>query len=120
MSKLREWFPDAHFIHPMSDPLRWIQKASLVLAHRNSTTVLDAIACGKKSILMNFDRFPSCYDEGYFGRFAVEAHSPQECVDALRSEERLDCENYHRDAADYIVLGSASERIDRILHNRSV
>lgn len=114
---LKNMFPKATFANPMDDPLPLIQGAEKVLTHRNSTTVIDAIACGKISILLNYpEHDTSFYRRGYFKEFAIETDSPQHCIDTLLSEKRLSIsDNYIEKAKPYIYLGDASMRIKNII-----
>lgn len=106
---------DTEVIDPAENPLDHICKCSKVLTHRNSTTVLDAIACRKPVVLMNFDGVSqSCYPEGHFGPFARESHSRSECELWLK-DNRLPIANYDEKASRYVVLGDASDRITSII-----
>ncbi len=120
---LRQWFPKAKIQDPKDDPFPLIAGSKKVLTHRNSTVVLDAIAHGKETVLVNFIRNSSHYQRGYFGKFARESDSPSQCIKLLSdesSEPVLD-EEYVNKAKEYIHLGSASERILSIItHGSSI
>lgn len=107
IGQLRELFPRAIIADTGDSALDLIQESSKVLTHRNSTTVLDAIACGKQSVLMSQT---SSYPVGYFGKFADEVSSMTEYVKCL-STPSVDIEDYYHKARKYILLGNASQRI---------
>ena len=118
---LKNLFPKATVASPLSSSLSLIQKSTKVLTHRNSTTVLDAIACGKKAILTDFlgeDR--SFFKRGYFGEFAVENNWPKDCFKSIEAEYIVDYENYTERARDHIYLGNASQRIVNILRQDGI
>jgi hypothetical protein len=108
---LKQMFPQADILPVDDDPLDFIQQSCAVLTHRNSTTVLDAIACGKPVILMNFEKFDhSFYPKNYFlcknKSFAHECNDLNECIMALISPAIMDCshEEYRHRAYNYIYL----------------
>ncbi len=109
---LRNIFPEAEFRDPQDDPLPIVAGASKVLTHRNSTTVLDAIAHGKITVLMNFEKEDwSVYNKEYFGDFALESETPHQCFDNVISDEVLDLDDYIERARRYVYLGDASQRV---------
>jgi hypothetical protein len=128
LKQLKRFFPKAEFIPPPDDPLPWIARCNKVLTHRNSTTVLDAIAHGKLSVLANFERqnareddealnarpfLTSFFPRDHFGEFALESVTHDICKENLKKEVRLSTENYIERAKKYIYLGNASERLAR-------
>ena len=119
VSQLAKFFPDAEIISPNFDPLPLIQKSSKVLTHRNSTTVLDAIACGKPVVLNNFIGYTkSFFPKNYFCEFTKESDWPPDCVTNLQSEFDVDYDNYHERARPFIRLGNASKRILSIIQGK--
>ena len=81
-----------------------------MLTHRNSTIILDAIACGKQVVTMNFDVMPSSYSKGHFNGFALESDSPDHCLHNLTRPVNLP-DDYDDKARKHILLGNASRRI---------
>ena len=110
---LHEWFPEAVFIDQSENALTHIQQSDLVITHRNSTSVLDAIACGKKAILINFNNIiTSFFNNGYFKDFAVECDNAQSCLKYCSKYQVGHIANsYIEDAKPYLYLGDASKRI---------
>jgi len=117
VSLLKMLFPKAIFIDPSDDPFKWIKQCNKVLTHRDSTVVLDAIAHGKLTVLMNFDDEKVFFNRGYFGDFAVESSSAKNCFTHLQSDLYLRYNDYIKKVKKYIYLGNASRRILDILEN---
>lgn len=117
ISGLKQMFSFAEFSDPKNDPICLIKKSYAVLTHRDSTTVLDAIACGKKSFLINFkNQHRSFYKAGYFSNFAVENGWPDECKDRIQSYVAGELpDNYEMLSKPYLYLGNSSERILAII-----
>lgn len=114
---LEKLFPIAKHVDKKENPFKYIKNASSVLTHRNSTTVLDAIAHKKQTILMNFDDYPSYFPIFYFADFAIESERPQECIEFLK--HKFDpIANYEEKAKEFIVLGNASKRILDYISNK--
>lgn len=115
---LKKWFRGATFVDPALDPFPFIAKCKAVLTHRDSTVVLDAIAHGKKTILMNFDGgLRSFYPRFYFGSFATESSNMsdlQRNIDTISGNEIID-EKYVQSARQYVYLGNASERVYNVM-----
>ncbi len=110
---LKKIFPNARYADPQADPLALIQKSSKVLTHRNSTTVIDAIACRKLSILINHGPYDaSFFRRGYFGQFALEINTPDDIVSAGTLEIGDD---YIQKAEPYICLEPSAPKIKNIL-----
>jgi len=107
---LRDLFPNARFINSKDNPLVHVAKCKSVVTHRNSTTVLDAIACHKMTILIEA---PSFFRKGYFGPFAHEAKTVQDVV--IGTDRGIQVYNYDEEAYPYIYLGNASKRIAEII-----
>ena len=112
---LRDLFPNATFIKQSDNPLVHIPQSYKVLTHRNSTSVLDAIACRKPVVLMNFGILLSYYKKGYFGDLAIESGYLGGCVENLTTKQEVSEYNYIERARPYIYLGNASRRIERII-----
>lgn len=111
---IKEWFPNAFFIDPQEDPIYWILKSSKVLTHRDSTTVLDSIACKRTVILTNsIGNDKSYYCKGYFKDFAVECDSVRRLEESMNDLKEFTNEK----SDDYILLGNASEIILREMYN---
>jgi len=103
------------FINPKEDPLPIIANASKVLTHRNSTTVLDAIACHKSVVLMDtVEEDRAYFKRGHFGEFALESDILDQIQSNLKSDYKEPAD-YTAKAKKYIYLGNASERIARIV-----
>ena len=114
--ELEKIFTNAKFLEPEADPLPTIQESSAVLTHRNSTTVLDAIACGKMSVLVNFtDALQSSFKRHYFEEFATENYNSTQCIESLKSHKKLQYANYINRAKPYIYLGNCSGRIQKLI-----
>jgi len=111
---MRNTFPGAKFADPELEPLPLVAKASHVITHRDSTTVLDAIACGKPSVLLNFVG-SSFFPKGYFEEFAIECDTSYECKKALMQSVLIEYTDYVNRARPYIYLGNASARIAALL-----
>jgi len=109
---LKGMFPNAQFIDVHDDPLPYVLRCKSVLTHRNSTTVLDAIACHKLSVIMDK---PSFYKKGYFGPFAYEALNMKDVI--LGFDKEVEVYNYEEEAYPYICLGNASERIRNVVQS---
>lgn len=107
---LQRLFPKAHFSDPTLSSIELIGQSRKVLTHRNSTAILDAIACGKQTVIMNLDVLPSFYLKGYFGDFALESDSVDHCLYNLNKITELPIE-YENEARKYIYLGNASHRM---------
>lgn len=109
---LKQMFPKATFRDVEESALGLVQSADKVLTHRNSTAVLDALACGKKAVLMNFLKWDkSYYHRDYFAPFAVESESPDHCLHNLTCDDDVDLDDYVDKAKPYIFLGNASARV---------
>jgi len=115
ISALRKMFPTAQMTDPKADPLPLILKSSHVLTHRDSTTIMDAIACGKPSILLNFKGIRSIFPKGYFGDLAFDCETLEECRSALVSTPFEVNEYYAQKAKPHLYLGNASARIAALL-----
>ncbi len=114
VNALKWLFPGAQFADVQDSALSLIAQSGRVLTHRDSTVVLDAIACRKQTVLI-FD-FPSFYPKGYFKEFAIESNSFNDCVNKLHSNIR-DIVDYEKKAAEFLILGNASKRISDIVLN---
>jgi len=115
--ELKSLFPKALFRYQKCKSVDLVKCATKVLTHRNSTTVLDGIACGKPVVLMNFGKYDkSYYNKGYFKDFALESDSPDHCIHNLKSKVIVKESGYQDRAREFIALGNASLRIiDNIL-----
>lgn len=110
---LRNIFPKAQFADPKLHPFKLINGASKVIASRNSTVVLDAIAHGKMVVLTDLKLNDVCYfKRGYFKEFAVESEDAKDFFDnVLQSNKMINDINYQSRANRYIMLGNATSRI---------
>lgn len=108
---LKKLFPNSTHVDRKDDPFNHIRYCKAVLTHRNSTTILDAIAHGKLSVLLNGNSYPSYFPMFYFADFTIESDRIQECLEFLKYDIKLDYDNYQEKAAEFIVLGNASKRI---------
>lgn len=120
IKQLKRFFPEAELIDPKASALELVQKSRMVLTHRDSTTVLDAIACGKPSVLMNFHGFNSFFSRGHFGKFATETVSYEDCVAKIKVDRELDYSDYVDRAKEYLVLGEAGVRIKEAIEGSNV
>jgi len=112
---LRKLFPTAKMADPKADPLPLILKSSHVLTHRDSTTIMDAIACGKPSILLNFKGIRSFFPKEHFGDLAIECETVGECKLALSSTPFEVNTEYAQRVKPHLYLGNASMRIASLL-----
>ena len=110
---LRKIFPSAEFIEPEAPVLDAIADAKCVLTHRNSTVVLDAIACRKQVVLMNFSG-DSYYRTGHFAPFAVESSNFEECMRNLAKEPEVILD-YEKRARSHLALEGASKKIEQLI-----
>jgi len=116
VNRLKKMFPNAEFGDPQDDALSLIAKASKVLTHRSSTIVLDAIANGKISVLINFrNDYPSHLRRYYFNEFAMESYTPDQCIQHLKSDAVIHLDKYVGRAKPFIFLGNASRRIMKLM-----
>jgi len=121
IQSLYDLFPKAQFISPKEDPLPLIAKSKKVLTHRNSTVILDAIANGKITVLMNFlgpdkIKIRSSYPRGKYNEFTLESYNKDHLINNLNSNIEIDIKDnidgtYIKRANNYIRLGNASKRI---------
>lgn len=109
---LQEFFPYATFIDRSDDPLRWIAKCQKVVTHRNSTTVLDAIASKKPVILINIDDESSFFPNGYFGDFTKEISNVNDLITHVMSK----IEFSENSTDDHIITDNSSVRIFSAIH----
>ena len=116
---LQNIFPKAQFVDPMLDPFPFIQYARKVIASRNSTIVLDAIAHRKITVLTDFRKHDDCFfKRGYFGKFALESDDRDHFIRNLQSNVKLEHgTGYVERAKKYIYLGNASERVVGIIRH---
>jgi hypothetical protein len=110
---LRRLFPNAEFADPAAPALDLVVDSRSVLTHRNSTVVLDGIACRKRIVLMNF-RDKSYYPREYFAPFALESSNFEECVSNLAKEPEV-ISDYEKKARPHVVLEGASTRIEQVI-----
>jgi len=109
---LHKLFPYAQFADPQLDSLKLVRGAAKVLASRNSTVVLDAIAYQKPVVLMDFPAHDACFFErGYFDGFALESNTKSHLVDNLLTDTKNKCVDYINKTKKHIYLGNASVRI---------
>lgn len=113
---LRKLFPSAEFADPAAPALDLVIDAKQVLTHRNSTVVLDAIACRKRVVLMNFDD-SAHYPKGYFGPFADENSNLDECLQNLAKEPEV-IPDYENQARSHVVLEGATAHIEQLIKGR--
>lgn len=115
LDRLKDLFPKAQYIDPEEPALPFIAAAGKVLTHRNSTVVLDGIACRKLVVLMNFmGHDDSAYPMGYFKGFAIESTTPFHCMENLGVVWQFP-EKTTDEAKSFLVFGHASERISHLI-----
>lgn len=108
---LKTIFCKSNFADPEISALDLIQKSQSVITHRNSTIVLDAIACRKHVSFINTISYDnSIFSMGYFGKFAQENPTPSTILESTILES-IPINNYEQEASRYILLGNASQRI---------
>jgi hypothetical protein len=110
---LRKLFPASEFIDPAAPALDVVVDSKCVLTHRNSTVVLDAMACSKRVVLMNFGG-SSYYRRGYFAPFALESSNFDECMSNLAKEPKA-ISDYKKKARLHLALEGASNRIEQLI-----
>lgn len=107
---LRQMFPKAVILNPHDSALNWINRCRYLITHRNSSSVLDAIACKKHSLLMNFGGFSSAYSRGYFGEFATEFDDMSALKQYVGSASVLRGKT-NTNPKQHLVIGNATHRI---------
>lgn len=111
---LHKLFPNAEFHDNKKSTLDLVANSSCIMTSRNSTSVLDVIACGKKVILVDLPQFDrSHFKCGYFGNFVLESRTKKElCKHISRYyETRIVDEEYIKNAKKYIHLNDAGSRV---------
>lgn len=119
---LKKMFPMAQFVDHRDNALKWVADSSCIMTSRNSTSVLDGIACGKKNLLVDLLSFDqSFYGREYFGDFAVENDTTQDLFDNVsQSYSTADMtQAYISLAKNYIYLSNASERVWSVVNRRN-
>jgi len=114
---LQKTFPYAQFVDPDLDPLKFIRGSAKVITSRNSTSVLDALACRKSVVLTDINDTESFFSRFYFEDFALESSNIYEFKNHLNSECKINDDNYVQRAKKYIYLGDASSRIVELISN---
>jgi hypothetical protein len=109
---LRKWFKSAVFADPASSSLNLIAGAKKVLTHRDSTVVLDAIACCKPVVLINVDEYNCFYPYNYFHPLAVESSSKEDCLLKLND---IIIKYDGKLANQFIVTGCSSKKIEKLI-----
>lgn len=107
--RLRSIFPNAEFVDQGQPALPLISSSKAVLTHRNSTVVVDAIACGKRALILDHKSY---FKEGHFSPFAVEVKDANDVLQNLDSDE---IPFYKKKCSKHLVLGKASKRISEII-----
>lgn len=111
LDDLSEMFPNAELADPKENALQLIAKSDKVITHRDSTTVLDAIALHKHVVLINFpDTMPSAFPAKYFYPFASETSNLTECIDCLRKTNET-ITDYEQKSRAHIFLGESSKHV---------
>ena len=110
IKELKKILKGATFLDSKLDSIPLVMDSRAVITHRNSTTVLDAIAAYKPIHLLNCRELSSCYPKGYFSPFAKEYDTIDQLVEGL-DEPVNEIKDYEAKSKNYIYLGNASERI---------
>ncbi len=113
---LHDMFPAAQFADPNLDPFKLVRGASKVIASRDSTSVLDAIAHRKIVALTDIRDTKSFFSKGHFGEFALESKNKQEFIRHANSDYKLKGNNYVQRAKKHVYLGDASTRIVELIY----
>ena len=116
---LRRLFPKAQFADPDLDPLCLISGSKKVVASRNSTVVLDAIAYKKTTVLIDLlNEDVGFFKRGHFGEFALESADREQFIRNVVTDVEVNYKNgYAKRAQEHIYLGDASERIGGIIQH---
>lgn len=113
---LKEIFPKAQFVSEKDNTIELIKKAKKVITCRNSTTVLDSIACYKPIVLIDIGLHDvSIFKRGYFKEFATESESKEHFFKTVLDESVVNFDNYEQRARKYIYLGNSSQRIVKLI-----
>lgn len=126
---LKDLFPLAKFADPQENALALIGQSRMVLTHRNSTCVIDAISLRRPCALIDLEdmdwmRFSeqfvgwSYFPRNYFCEFAKESSDASECFNNVKETgtyPTLNEQDYIKKAKKYICLGEASKRIETIM-----
>lgn len=118
---LKMLFPRAQFADPQLDALKLVKGSSKVMASRNSTVVLDAMAHYKMVVLTDFPENDACFfKRGYFGEFALESDNKKHLVENLNADVDIRRTGYVSRARKYIYLGNASNRIAELVQREGI
>ena len=116
INMLKNMFPKAMFVDPAENAIKLISSSYKVVCCRNSTVVIDSIACKKHVLLMDFlytDR--SFYPREYFNNFATENDNATDLLNNISNTKII--VDYEKHASNHILLGNSSERIMSVLSN---
>jgi hypothetical protein len=102
-------FPHAQFADPVLRSLDLIRQCRVVLCHRDSSVVVDSMACGKPPIILDRSKVPRTFPKGFFGACAVELESLLELPAHFSKARLLDVRS--SDVGKYVRLGDASQLV---------
>lgn len=86
ISDIKTMFPNLQIINPKDNPLEYIKKSKSVLCSRDSTVVLDSIACDKMPVILDYKNDSKrTFKKGYFGVCAKESSTLNELINNLRN-----------------------------------
>lgn len=114
---LSDLFPNALILDRDKPVLPTMSSCVAVITHRNSTSVLDSIACDKSCVLLDFDD-PAFFPRDYFYPFAIESDSPKGLFDAVENINQPVSDGFNsmgdffHEAKKFIYLGNSSARIE--------
>ena len=116
---LKKLFPAARMIDSSEDTLQHIKASRSVVCCRNSTVVLDAMACGRK---VTFTDLPACdvafFKRNYFQDFGVEISSKIDLIHSLKGHKTHSIdEQYINKCKPYIYLQGASGRLISVIES---
>lgn len=113
---IKELFPKAEFFDTELNSLDLIKNSKGVITHRDSTTVIDAISCKKKSLLLNFNNEKQSYfKKFYFRDYCVENDNFGQLINNIDNIDFI--KEHYSYVDDYIQQGNSSEKIFRIMED---
>lgn len=110
IEQLKRMFPKSLFIDPSANPLVHIVKSKSVLCSRDSTLILDALACNRIPIVMDYNTsYTRTFPKGFFGKCVVESDSIQDLHYNLKQASTIQASK--EEIKQHIYLENASSRV---------